>query len=80
MKGNHPTISDEIRIEDGVPVPGKGGGARSPLGRTMSKMKVGQSFCTQQNVNTIHSHANYYDIKVAYRTLENGEVRVWRIK
>lgn len=69
------------KIEKGIPMPTGGRtGPRSGVGRVMELLNVGESFVTDKNVNTLHSHARYYGKKIAYRSVGNGKIRVWRLK
>ena len=62
--------------EKGVPLPR----SRSKLGRRICELKVGESFVTSELPSTVNSHARYYGIRVSYRSVENGQIRVWRIE
>ena len=71
-----------LEIETDIPLPSPGSHPRTKLGRTLRDLKVGESFVTDVNINTVHSHARYYlgPRAIVYRKLDNGEHRVWRIK
>ena len=75
-----PSSGITIKIEKGIPLPSAGSNPRTEMGKIMKDLKVGESFCTDVNVNTIHSHARYYGARIVFRKLGGGEYRVWRIK
>ena len=63
-----------------VPVPRRRHGPITELGRRLQSLPVGEYFETNINRNNIYSHARYYKVSVACRTLQNGKLGVWRIK
>jgi hypothetical protein len=65
-------------IEQGIPV---ADATRSDLGDNLLKIEPNESFVTDYNRATIHSHARYHGKRVAIRLLrkgpDTGKFRVW---
>jgi hypothetical protein len=68
-------------IDNDVPLPeGRGAkGPRSPISKTLVKMKVGDSFAVPSDLRSnVCSSASVHGVKVATRTIDEDTVRVWR--
>lgn len=67
----------KIKIESGIEIP-NGGVAKWSF---LKDMKIGQSFVTVIKLRTsVISSATNYKIKVLTRTINDTEIRVWRVK
>jgi hypothetical protein len=77
-------IDDEetFPLVAGIPIPHRKHKAESKLGRTMRKMKVGQSFIVKhlsKGVSGPHRAASRAGIKIVIRRMDDGFIRIWRI-
>lgn len=72
-------MSEEIKIETGIPIPSARDGV---LATTFRKMSIGDSIVVPKPPGNIHSSASQVGIKVATRKVADqpGKMRVWRIK
>lgn len=72
-------MNEEMKIEDGVPMP-----SEHPIGMTatLRAMKVGQSFVTKKRADVVHSSAITAFGKSGHVSVrkEGDGTRVWRIK
>lgn len=71
-------MSDEVKIEKGIPIPraGEGNGTWTTV---IAAMEVGDSFVADSPPGTYYAAARYVKAKVAVRRLDKG-FRVWRVK
>ena len=71
----------DLKIDRGIPIPTGGYMQKSPLMKTMEKMKVGDSFLWPMKSRTrLAQYAIRAKIKIITRTDGDTQVRVWRVK
>jgi hypothetical protein len=73
-------------IEEGIPIPNPYKTNVSPVTTKMLSMKVGQSFIWPHKLATpvqisvtLNQIRKRYGVKFAYRKVEGGDIRVWRV-
>lgn len=76
---------DEIKIETGVELPKKNNGRprkRPAVVTLLHKLKVGDSFVveTMNQYSYVASMAKREGVKLTMRNLEDGTIRVWKVK
>ena len=71
-------MNPPVAIEKGIPIPSRTG-ARSVLGKLIQKLRMGDSFVTDMQRESVYSLARYYGIRIAVRATGDGKMRVWRI-
>lgn len=71
----------QLKIEPGVPLPTRGPRSLESVSKTISQMKVGDSFALGNlSAGNNYTIAKCWNMVVTMRTVkEKREVRVWRI-
>jgi hypothetical protein len=67
----------EMILEKNIPIPPVA--PRSNLGKLLRTMEVGDSFLTSMPGVSLYSLARYHGVKIAIRTNDKGQKRVWRL-
>lgn len=78
-------MSEEIKIESGIPTLSSNGRPLGLVGKALSKMKIGDSFVVPKthSLAGVYSSAKQLKIKVSIRAIGADPLkifRVWRIK
>lgn len=69
---------ENIKIEKNIPMPN---GQHSPYRDVLKQMDVGDSFLLRkQSVQSVRNATKGLEIGVATRTVDDANVRIWRVK
>lgn len=73
-------MSDQFKIEKGIPLPGEKGSTAATAAQTLRNMEVGDSFLypKEKRANLFTTAYRLAGIKIATRSVDDKSVRVWR--